>query len=77
MSAKGHKRKRCHARVMSALFAVHGQPWGTRELIVSLATDLACNTHGSEALGQMIEPLLQQAVREQGYSLLLVREILP
>jgi len=58
------------ARVMSALFAVHGQPWGTRELMVSLATDLACNTHGSEALGQMIEPLLQQAAREQGYSLL-------
>ena len=58
------------ARVMSALFAVHGQPWGTRELIVSLATHLACNTYGSEALGQMIEPLLQQAAREQGYGLL-------
>ena len=58
------------AHVMSALFAVHGQPWGTRELIVSLATDLACNTHGSEVLGQMIEPLLQQAAREQGYVLL-------
>ena len=58
------------ARVMSALFAVHGQPWGTRELIVSLATDLACNTYGSEALGQLIEPLLQQAARSQGYGLL-------
>src|SRR5581483_9213614 len=52
------------------LFAVHGQPWGTRELIVSLAANLACNTYGSEALGQMIEPLLQQAIREQGYTLL-------
>ena len=58
------------ARVMSALFVVHGQPWGTRELIVSLATDLACNTYGSEALGQMIEPLLQQAALEQGYGIL-------
>ena len=58
------------ARVMSALFAVHGQPWGTRELIVSLATDLACNTYGSETLGQLIEPLLQQAARSQGYGLL-------
>jgi hypothetical protein len=55
---------------MSALFAVHGQPWGTRDLIVSLATDLACNTCGSEALGQLIEPLLQQAAHEQGYGLL-------
>jgi hypothetical protein len=58
------------AQVMSALFAVHGQPWGTPELIVSLATDLACNTYGSEVLGKMIEPLLQQAAREQGYGLL-------
>src|SRR5690348_14398809 len=31
---------RCLARVLSALFIVHGQPWGTRDLIVSLATDL-------------------------------------
>ena len=58
------------ARVMHALFAVHGQPWGTRELLVSLATDLACNTYGSEALGQLIEPLLQQAAAEQGFGLL-------
>ena len=58
------------ARVMSALFAVHGQPWGTPDLIVALATDLACNTYGSEALGQLIEPLLQQAAAEQGLGLL-------
>ena len=58
------------ARVMSALFATHGQAWGTRALIVSIATDLACNTYGSEALGQLIEPLLQQAARQEGYGLL-------
>ena len=32
---------RALARVMAALFATHGHAWGTRELIVSLATDLA------------------------------------
>ena len=61
---------RCLARVMSALFATHGQPWGTPELIVSLATDIACNLHASELIGQMIEPILQRAVAEEGYRLL-------
>jgi hypothetical protein len=61
---------RCLARVMSALFTVHGQSWGTHELIVSLATDLACNTHGSEALGDMIDPVLKHAAGQEGFLLL-------
>ena len=61
---------RCLARVMSALFATHGQPWGTPELIVSLATDIACNLYASELIGQMIEPILQRAITEEGYRLL-------
>src|ERR1700688_3976760 len=40
------------ARVMSALFATQGHAWGTRELIVSVATDMACNDHGSDAIGR-------------------------
>jgi hypothetical protein len=61
---------RCLARVMSALFAIHGQPWGTRELIVSLATDLACNIHGSQLIGELIDPILLEAAAEQRYNLL-------
>jgi hypothetical protein len=61
---------RCLARVMSALFIVHGRPWGTRELIAQLATDLACNSYGSELIGELIEPTLQRAVMEQHYDLL-------
>lgn len=61
---------RCLARVMSALFTTHGQPWGTPDLVVSLATDMACNLYGSEIIGQMIEPILQRAALEQGYELL-------
>src|SRR5208283_3999082 len=38
------------ARVLAALFTVHGQPWGTRELIVSLAADLAGNPFASDAI---------------------------
>jgi hypothetical protein len=58
------------ARVMSALFTTHGAAWGTRELIVSVATTMACNRHGSEAIGQMLDPLLRGAAEGGGYRLL-------
>jgi hypothetical protein len=61
---------RCLARVMSALFTVHGQPWGTPDLIASLATNLACNTHGSELIGDLLDPILQRAAATQRYVLL-------
>ena len=72
VSAAGlqHISYKCLARVMSALFTVNGQPWGTHELIVSLATDLACNIHGGELIGEFIEPILQRAASEQHYVLL-------
>ena len=58
------------ARVLSALFAVRGHAWGTRDLIVSLARDIACNTFASDAVGRAIEPLLRRAVLNEGYGLL-------
>jgi hypothetical protein len=58
------------ARVMSALFATQGRAWGTRELIASVATDIACNDCGSDAIGRTIEPLLQRAARSEGYRFL-------
>jgi hypothetical protein len=61
---------RALARVMSALFATQGHAWGTRDLIVSMATDMACNDYGSECIGRAIEPLLLRAARNEGYCLL-------
>ncbi|MDB6158049.1 MAG: hypothetical protein JWO04_1755 [Gammaproteobacteria bacterium] len=61
---------RALARVMSALFTTHGRAWGTPDLIRSIATDLACNTHGSDVIGRMIEPILRQAAAVEGYWLL-------
>jgi hypothetical protein len=58
------------ARVMSALFATQGHAWGTRDLVVSMATDMACNEFGSECIGSAIEPLLLRAARDEGYCLL-------
>ncbi|MEO7209032.1 MAG: hypothetical protein ABI356_03715, partial [Steroidobacteraceae bacterium] len=43
---------------------------GMREIIVSMATDLACNDHGSDLIGRAIEPLLLSAARNEGYRLL-------
>ena len=61
---------RALARVMSALFTTHGCAWGTPELIGSIATDLACNTHGSDVIGRIVEPILRQAAAAEGYRLL-------
>jgi hypothetical protein len=58
------------ARVMSALFSTQGHAWGTRELIASAATDMACNVCGSDSIGRTIEPLLLRAARSEGYRLL-------
>jgi hypothetical protein len=66
------RRTACRAlvRAMSALFTTQGHAWGTRELIASLATDLACNEYGSDAVGRAIEPLLLRAAASEGYGLL-------
>ena len=61
---------RALARVMSALFTTHGRAWGTPELICSVATDLACNTHGSDVIGRMIEPIVRRGAAVEGYALL-------
>jgi hypothetical protein len=61
---------RALARVMSALLKCHGGPWGTQELIVSIATDMASNDLGSDLVGSAIEPHLREAVQSQGYRLL-------
>ena len=58
------------AHVLSALLATHGCAWGPRELIESLATDIACNTYGSSALGDIIDPILRLAAQREGYNLL-------
>jgi hypothetical protein len=57
---------RALTRVMSALFNRHGGAWGARNLIASLATNLACNEFGSDSIGQALEPLLQRAAAIEG-----------
>jgi hypothetical protein len=61
---------RALARVVSALLIRHGRVWGSRELIGSLATNLASNSFGSEDIGRRIEPWIVAAARDEGYMLL-------
>ena len=58
------------AKVVSALCARHGQLWGSRDFVASLAVDIACNQAAGEAIGRLIDPLVVSAAREQGYRLL-------
>jgi hypothetical protein len=58
------------ARVVNALVVRHGQIWGSHELIVSVATDIAWNNFGSEEIGRLIEPYLTTAAAAEGYRVL-------
>jgi hypothetical protein len=57
-------------RIVSAVRSRHGSLWGDPALLASIATGLACNEHGGEAIGRMIEPLIRKAAGAEGYALL-------
>ncbi len=61
---------RALAKVVSALVVRHGRVWGGRELVASLAVDIACNDCGGIAIGRLIEPWFIEAARGEGYALL-------
>lgn len=61
---------RALSRAVSAMHIKHGRMWADREVLSSLAAGMAANDYGSEAIGGMIEPLVHEAAREQGYTLL-------
>jgi hypothetical protein len=55
------------ARVVSALLIRHGHAWGGRELIVTLAVNLACNDFGSGEIGRMLDPWLIDAAQKEAW----------
>lgn len=65
---------RALAKVAAALYKRHGRPWGSRELIGNIATDIACNDYCSEEIGRLIEPHLGEAAASDGYRLLPAQE---
>lgn len=61
---------RAVGRVTGSVCARHGRLWGEPALLSKVAVRLACNEHGSVAIGRLIEPLIAEAVRAEGYALL-------
>ena len=61
---------RALARTVSSLLVRHGQVWGGRELVRSVATNLACNSFGSEEIGRTLEPWIHAAAKSEGYAVL-------
>jgi hypothetical protein len=51
----------------TAMTARRGRLLGDKELLTDLAVRLVCNDFGSEAIGDAIAPLIQQAALRQGY----------
>ena len=58
------------ATLGNALVIKHGRIVGEAELLASIAVGLACNQYGSEAIGDMIAPYIEQAAVQEGYRLL-------
>lgn len=55
------------ARVAGAMLTRHGRLWRDHGLIAAIATDLACNDHGSDAIGRLIEPFIDRAAATEGF----------
>ncbi|HEX7327497.1 MAG TPA: hypothetical protein VF428_03035 [Casimicrobiaceae bacterium] len=58
---------RALAKVVSAVLVRHGAIWGSRELIASLAVDVACNEFASDEIGRLVETWIAEAAKSEGY----------
>jgi hypothetical protein len=67
---RGTAADRALARVVSALLVRHERVWGPREVVAAIATDLACNEAGSEAIGTLVDPWLLEGARREGFRVL-------
>jgi len=58
------------AKVANAIIIKHGRLIGDKSLLTSLVCGLVCNDYGSELIGEMISPYIQQAASKEDYRLL-------
>ncbi len=56
--------------VVGGILARRGRLMADRDLLVHLASILACNTYGSRHIGTLIDPIIRRAARAEGYRLL-------
>ncbi len=56
--------------VVSGIVGQRGRLLADRTLVIRLAADMVCNTHGSRMIGQMLDPIIHAAATAEGYRLL-------
>lgn len=57
-------------KVANAILIKHGRIIGDQALLVSLVSGFVCNNYGSELIGKMIAPWINNAAESEGYRLL-------
>ena len=57
-------------KIVAAITRERGRLMGDTSLITRLATTMVCNGHGSEIIGEAIDPYFREAVAREGYRLL-------
>jgi hypothetical protein len=55
------------SKIATAITAQRGRLPADKDLLVELAATLVCNEHGSEVIGEAIEPIFQEAIAREGY----------
>jgi hypothetical protein len=61
---------RALARLVSAIVVRHERLWGPRDVLASLAADMACNDAGSDAIGALIEPWVLEGAAKASFKIL-------
>ncbi len=67
---KRRRLSRALAQVIGAISIKYGRVRGDLSVLTDLVTNWMMNDHGSIVVGELIEPLIQQAVEAEGYRLL-------
>ncbi|MDA1326720.1 MAG: hypothetical protein O3C34_18510 [Proteobacteria bacterium] len=57
-------------RIVSAIGSRHGRLRGDKALLIRLAANKVCNDHGSDLIGQTMEPFIQEAAEREHFRLL-------
>ena len=55
------------SRIATAITAARGRLPADKDLLAELAVTLVCNEHGSEVIGEAIDPFFQEAVSREGF----------
>lgn len=54
-------------KIVAGMVAQRGRLMADRETVVRLASDWTCNSYGSERIGEMLDPIIREAVAAEGY----------